>query len=103
MRYSRTTLSKLKAFTPEQIEEIFARQNYRCARCDKPGGLEAHHKKARSQLTRKDLARGNGGGVGNGVGLCPPCHRAVHDYRENTEQFRTKSWEEIGGNNGPTA
>ena len=96
MRYSRTGLSKLKAFTLEQVEEIFKRQCFRCARCGKLGGLEAHHRKARSQLTKKDLARGNGGGVDNGVGLCPSCHRAVHDHRDNTEQFRIKSWEEIG-------
>lgn len=65
-----------RAFWETQRARLATRSGGRCERCGcdlNAVGMEAHHRKLRSQ--------GGGHEITNLVALCPACHRRCHDKR----------------------
>lgn len=52
---------------------VYARDNYRCALCDSPRGLQIHHVMKRSQGGSNDAQ--------NIITLCMYCHNVIHGTR----------------------
>lgn len=78
---------KRGAAIPEETKLLVWRRDrgvcQRCMRYDVMG-IDFHHMKYRG--------RGGSNDAINLVLLCSQCHRAVHDHKTNTSQFRTASY-----------
>jgi 5-methylcytosine-specific restriction endonuclease McrA len=62
-----------RSFTKVEKNEIFDRQNGKCAKCHKPLKLaytHFHHKKAWSENGKTN--------INNGIALCANCHSEAH-------------------------
>jgi hypothetical protein len=106
-RFVRKLKVNEKNFTPEQIIEIWTKQDHRCAHCKKlscwrgdDGEMQygdIHHKKKKSHLVPHEIdSHGPGGGLQNGVGLCRDCHTRVELNDPEMARYRTLPWQEIG-------
>jgi len=59
--------------------EVYRREGYACALCERPDVIHVHHVRSRSL--------GGGNDLGNLIALCPVCHAIAHGEYELDNQF----------------
>jgi len=59
--------------------EVYRREGYACALCERPGVIHVHHVRSR--------ALGGGNELDNLIALCPVCHAIAHGEYELKFQF----------------